>query len=163
MLRTLRRVNKQGTRSSQTQPPAARIPNSHCNFCGTSFTSLQWPRMQLAEFLLTHLGKCSCCNNLTFRNPIPVAVGVLKIKMPSSKTGLLLVKRKIPPFVGELAFPGGFVCDWTQQQPISDRLTGVKAGNKPLSENWKRRPISTQLPKNLHMWIQSRPQKGAEY
>ena len=70
--------------------------SSHCGFCGVSYTVLEWPR------------KCSCCGNSTFRNPIPVAVGLVPIKK-NNWHGILLTKRAIKPFVGELCLPGGFV------------------------------------------------------
>lgn len=77
-------------------------PNSHCGFCGTAYQkvgTVSWPL------------KCSSCNNITFRNPIPVAVGMLPFITNEQKFGLLLVQRGIKPFIGELCLPGGFV-DW---------------------------------------------------
>lgn len=88
------------------------VMNSHCSYCGTGFQSQEWPR------------KCPNCQNLTFRNPIPVSVGLIPIQHPDlSKIGLLLVRRKIPPFAGELALPGGFV-DWGEswQEGLSREL-----------------------------------------
>ena len=67
-------------------------PLSHCSFCGQRFPDgLGWPRT------------CPACGNVTFRNPLPVAVLVL----PVADDGILLVRRAIAP-VG-LALPGGFV------------------------------------------------------
>src|SRR5205823_3527884 len=83
---------------------------SHCGFCGIQYTVLGWPR------------KCSCCGNSTFRNPIPVAVGLVPFKKNNS-LGILLVKRAIQPKIGELCLPGGFV-DYleTWQEAISREI-----------------------------------------
>lgn len=76
------------------------IPYSYCGSCGTKFNNLDWPRV------------CQCCKNETFRNPIPVAVGMLPF-FDDNFIGLLLIKRAIKPCIGEFAFPGGFV-NWTE-------------------------------------------------
>ena len=68
--------------------------HSHCSFCGAAYAPEQaWPRV------------CAGCSNITYRNPLPVAVAVVPID-----DGLLMVRRAIPP-VGALALPGGFI-DW---------------------------------------------------
>jgi ADP-ribose pyrophosphatase YjhB (NUDIX family) len=69
---------------------------SYCGFCGTPYQVLQWPRT------------CSCCGNLAYRNPIPVAVGLVPI-LNNNRLGLLLIKRAIKPFIGGWCMPGGFV------------------------------------------------------
>lgn len=66
---------------------------SYCGFCGTAFSNhSSWPKT------------CSHCGNITFRNPIPVSVVLLPVDR-----GVLVVRRAIPPRLGELALPGGFV------------------------------------------------------
>ena len=95
---------------------------SYCSYCGTKYTSLYWPR------------SCNCCSNTIFRNPIPVAVGLLPFVMTDNTHGLLLVKRSIKPHVGEFCLPGGFV-DWAEswQEAISREIfeeTSVKTDPK---------------------------------
>jgi ADP-ribose pyrophosphatase YjhB (NUDIX family) len=67
--------------------------NSYCSYCGYPFADAQpWPR------------RCAQCDNISFLNPIPVAVVLLPVE-----DGLLVIRRGIPPQQGELALPGGFV------------------------------------------------------
>jgi ADP-ribose pyrophosphatase YjhB (NUDIX family) len=66
---------------------------AHCQFCGARFTAGQpWPR------------RCGACGETSYRNPKPVAVAVQPIG-----TGLLAVRRGIPPARERLALPGGYV------------------------------------------------------
>lgn len=48
--------------------------------------------------------RCDACGEVTFRNPVPVAVALVPVP-----GGLLTVQRGIPPHIGEFALPGGFV------------------------------------------------------
>lgn len=67
--------------------------NSHCSYCGAPFAPGQaWPRT------------CSGCNNISYINPIPVAVCIV----PASN-GVVLVRRSIHPGKGGLALPGGYI------------------------------------------------------
>jgi 8-oxo-dGTP pyrophosphatase MutT (NUDIX family) len=67
-----------------------------CPACGTRFTEAGWPR------------KCLSCDHISYRNPIPVAVTLVPVT-DRSRTGLLVVKRGIPPQIGQLALPGGYM------------------------------------------------------
>jgi ADP-ribose pyrophosphatase YjhB (NUDIX family) len=70
-------------------------PNSYCNFCGTPFAATShYPR------------SCASCGAQVWANPIPVAVALVPVG-----TGLLVVRRGIPPAVGKLALVGGFIED----------------------------------------------------
>jgi len=67
--------------------------NDHCSFCGLRFPDeSSWPRT------------CSQCQQRTYLNPLPVAVALVPIA-----GGLLTVRRSIPPRIGDLALPGGFI------------------------------------------------------
>ena len=67
--------------------------NSHCSFCGSAFPpQLAWPRA------------CPACGQITYRNPLPVAVAVVPVD-----DGLLVVRRGIEPGRGLLALPGGYI------------------------------------------------------
>jgi ADP-ribose pyrophosphatase YjhB (NUDIX family) len=87
------------------------MKNSFCSYCGLAFNTVGWPR------------PCSC-GNVTYRNPIPVAVVLVPIG-----NGLLLVRRGIEPKKGQLAFPGGFLdCDETWREGAARELveeTGI--------------------------------------
>jgi len=74
--------------------------SSYCSYCGNKYNSMSWPKA------------CACCNNIIYRNPIPVAVGLLPFAT-NNTIGLLLVERAIKPYFGELCLPGGFV-DWSE-------------------------------------------------
>jgi ADP-ribose pyrophosphatase YjhB (NUDIX family) len=68
--------------------------NRHCSYCGRAFDdeSAPFPR------------RCKACGETTFVNPTPVAVVLVPVD-----GGLLTVRRAIPPQVGKLALPGGYV------------------------------------------------------
>jgi ADP-ribose pyrophosphatase YjhB (NUDIX family) len=88
---------------------------AHCTFCGARFTPGQpWPR------------RCAACGETSYRNPTPVAVAVQPVR-----SGLLVVRRGIPPAADRLTLPGGFVdLDETWQQAAVRELseeTGLRA------------------------------------
>lgn len=74
------------------------IQHSHCSYCGTAYPpELAWPRT------------CVGCEEITWSNPIPVAVALLPVRLADGATGLVVVRRDIEPARGELALPGGFI------------------------------------------------------
>jgi ADP-ribose pyrophosphatase YjhB (NUDIX family) len=87
----------------------------HCTFCGARFTRGQpWPR------------RCGACGETSYRNPKPVAVAVQPVG-----SGLLAVRRRIPPARESLALPGGYIdVDETWQAAAARELreeTGLTA------------------------------------
>jgi 8-oxo-dGTP pyrophosphatase MutT (NUDIX family) len=74
-----------------------RIRDTFCSFCGTKYPEpLSYPRA------------CTGCGTQVWANPIPVAVVLVQI-VEGDRTGLLVVRRAIPPQIGKLAIVGGFV------------------------------------------------------
>jgi len=68
--------------------------NTCCSYCGDAFEAeTAWPRT------------CAKCGNITYLNPLPVAV----LLVPVDNDGLLLVRRAIEPCRGQVALPGGFI------------------------------------------------------
>lgn len=97
--------------SLYAQGVAAPAAFSHCSFCGHRFPpDLPWPRT------------CAACGNVSYRNPLPVAVLVL----PVEKRGLLMVRRASPP-IG-LAFPSGFIEFGERWQDAAAREVAEEAG-----------------------------------
>ncbi|MFJ9611233.1 NUDIX domain-containing protein [Kitasatospora sp. NPDC101176] len=74
-------------------------PFSHCHFCGTAYPpgTRDWPRT------------CPGCAEISYRNPLPVAITVLPVTRPEAEPALVVIRRTIEPGYGELAFPGGYV------------------------------------------------------
>ncbi|WP_457033884.1 NUDIX domain-containing protein [Kitasatospora sp. P5_F3] len=74
-------------------------PHSHCHFCGTPYAAAGtvWPRT------------CPGCGEISYRNPLPVAVALLPVEPPDGARSLLVIRRTIEPGYGELALPGGYV------------------------------------------------------
>jgi ADP-ribose pyrophosphatase YjhB (NUDIX family) len=71
--------------------------DTFCSFCGAPY-----------ELPLTYPRTCLQCGMVVYANPIPVAV-VLQPIVVQGRTGLLVVRRGIPPQLGRLALVGGFV------------------------------------------------------
>ncbi|MBB5867138.1 ADP-ribose pyrophosphatase YjhB (NUDIX family) [Allocatelliglobosispora scoriae] len=69
------------------------VRHSHCSYCGHPFAVDQpWPR------------RCQGCSEISYLNPLPVVLAVQPVD-----DGLLVIRRSIPPQVGWLALPGGFL------------------------------------------------------
>lgn len=63
-----------------------------CNACGNELAGDGYPK------------RCSRCGLEIWANPIPVGVSLVPIE-----NGLLVVRRGIPPQIGKLTLPGGFL------------------------------------------------------
>jgi ADP-ribose pyrophosphatase YjhB (NUDIX family) len=75
-------------------------PFAHCGYCGTAFAPDQ----------PVYTRVCSGCGRTSYRNPTPVAVTLVPVKLEDSENlGLLVIRRSIPPKEGQLALPGGFI------------------------------------------------------
>ncbi len=71
--------------------------DAYCHSCGTAFPPpLAYPRT------------CGQCKTQIWANPIPVSVVLVPITA-GERTGLLVVRRGIPPGEGKLALVGGFL------------------------------------------------------
>jgi len=70
--------------------------DSFCSYCGTAFAQATYPRT------------CASCGVEIWANPVPVAVVLAQI-VDGYRTGLLVVRRAIPPAIGKLALVGGFI------------------------------------------------------
>jgi ADP-ribose pyrophosphatase YjhB (NUDIX family) len=67
-------------------------PFSHCSYCGSRYARpVGWPR------------RCAACGNVSYRNPLPVAVLVV----PVEDLGVLMVRRVDRP--AGLALPSGYI------------------------------------------------------
>ncbi|MBX3158620.1 MAG: NUDIX domain-containing protein [Deltaproteobacteria bacterium] len=74
-----------------------RVRDTYCSYCGAKYAEpLVYPR------------SCAACQTQVWANPIPVAVVLVQIA-DGDRTGLLVVRRAIPPQIGKLALIGGFV------------------------------------------------------
>src|SRR5262245_14971793 len=70
----------------------------HCSYCGARYApGAGWPRT------------CPSCGEMAWSNPLPVAVVLHPVDFADGRTGLVVVRRDIEPFRGEIALPGGFI------------------------------------------------------
>lgn len=71
--------------------------DTYCSFCGTKYPDpLAYPR------------SCAGCKTQVWANPIPVCVALVPVAHHQG-TGLLAIRRAIPPGIGKLALVGGFL------------------------------------------------------
>ena len=74
-----------------------KLKDAFCSYCGTKFAEpLSYPRT------------CLGCAMEVWANAIPVSIGLVPIRA-GDRSGLLVVRRAIPPGIGKLALPGGFL------------------------------------------------------
>lgn len=77
----------------------ALVRDAYCSYCGTKYDAPHaYPRT------------CPGCNYQTWANPIPVAVTIVPV-VDDARIGILVVRRNLPPAIGKLALPGGFLED----------------------------------------------------
>ena len=73
------------------------VRDTFCSFCGTKYADAsRYPR------------SCESCKTPVWANPIPVCVVLVQI-IDGDRTGLLTIRRAIPPGIGKLALVGGFL------------------------------------------------------
>jgi len=71
--------------------------DTFCSYCGVKYPEpLVYPRT------------CTVCKTQVWANPTPVAVVLVQVS-EEGRTGLLTIRRSIPPGIGKLALVGGFV------------------------------------------------------
>ena len=102
--------------------------DSFCSHCGTKYPdTTRYPRT------------CPGCRTQTWANPIPVAVVLVQI-VDGTRTGLLVVRRAIPPQIGKLALVGGFLEEHESWQHGGAREvreeTGVIVEPAALEPHW---------------------------
>ena len=87
--------------------------DTFCSFCGTAYEApLRYPRT------------CVSCKTQVWANPIPVSVVLVPV-VKDGRTGLLVIRRGIPPGKDKLALVGGF---------LEDHETWAEAGAREILE-----------------------------
>lgn len=86
-------------------------PFSHCSYCGHCFAErATWPR------------RCASCENVSYRNPLPVAV----LAVPVKDSGVVMVRRVGPP--AGLALPSGYIEHGERWQDAAARELAEETG-----------------------------------
>ncbi len=75
--------------------------NKHCSHCGAEHTQTEYPL------------KCPACKQLTWVNPLPVAVLLQTVgghdEQGNARRGILIGRRAIAPHIGEWGLIGGYM------------------------------------------------------
>ena len=95
-------------------------PYSHCQFCGGA--------MNTSARTEDGGHRCINCKNVTYQNPIPVAVLIVPCGQLEPKGSVFAVRRGIEPFKGELALPGGFIMKGESWEKAACRETNEELG-----------------------------------
>jgi ADP-ribose pyrophosphatase YjhB (NUDIX family) len=127
------------------------VRDTYCSYCGTRFPEpLEYPRT------------CPACHTQIWANPIPVAVVLVQI-VDGDRTGLLVVRRAIPPEVGKLALVGGFIEEHESWQHGGAREvreeTGVIVDPAALEPHWF--ASSDPRPNRVLLFSVARPQPAS--
>ena len=104
------------------------VRDTYCSYCGARFAEpLAYPRT------------CAACGTQIWANPIPVTVVLVQI-VDGDRTGLLVVRRAIPPQIGKLGLVGGFLEEHESWQHGGAREvreeTGVIVDPAELTPHW---------------------------
>lgn len=102
--------------------------DTFCSYCGSKYPPpLAYPRT------------CEHCKAQVWSNPIPVNVVLVQV-VDGARTGLLVIRRAIPPAIGKLALVGGFLEDHESWQHGGAREvieeTGVTIDPEALEPLW---------------------------
>jgi len=93
-----------------------RVRDTFCSFCGTKYPEpLVYPRT------------CASCSTQVWSNPVPVCVVLVQVA-DGERTGLLTIRRAIPPGIGKLALVGGFLEDHESWQAGGAREVREETG-----------------------------------
>jgi len=98
------------------------MQHSHCSYCGVRYPDgVGWPRT------------CASCGETTWSNPLPVAVVLQPVRLDDRRTGIVVIRRDIEPFRGELALPGGFIETGESWREAAIRELGEETGLEGVS------------------------------
>lgn len=86
------------------------MKDSYCSHCGSQHTALIYPKT------------CSKCQEVTYRNPLPVIVGVIPVLTNDNKIKILLGRRGISPGENLFALPGGYIDFTTHPETWEEAL-----------------------------------------
>jgi ADP-ribose pyrophosphatase YjhB (NUDIX family) len=126
--------------------------DTYCSFCGTKYGEpLVYPR------------NCTGCKTQVWANPIPVCVALVPIETAEG-TGLLTIRRAIPPEIGKLALVGGFLEEHESWQTGCAREvreeTGITIDPAGLTPFWY--ASSTPRPNRVMLFATANPLRADE-